>query len=94
MATLRAENERLQEYSRELEDELEERTTLAQNKERELKNNLDAINLKIMNWERENRLTKEDAINWEREYHILLEKYQRKKEKHKANNAEWAQIFK
>ena len=33
-------------------------------------------------------------MNWEREYNILFDKYQRKKQRHRSNNAEWAEIFK
>lgn len=63
---------------------------MGQSKERELKNNLDAINEKVMIWEKEHRSTKDEAMNWEHQYNMLIDKYQKKKQRHRANNAEWA----
>ena len=62
----------------------------AQNKEREMKSNLDAINEKITNWEQTHHMAKEEALHWEHQYNILLEKYRMKKLRHRENNGEWA----
>ena len=91
---LKFENNKLITENQQIEEELETYKSSVSHREKELRNNLDMINKKVVNWEKEYKELKEECKQWEQQYNILWGKYERKRIKNKRNNEEWAEIFK